>query len=107
MIKVTHASDYIADLPNYVRMKNVSGSWQIKLIDERNISIYSQGHGELSGKIPIWLVNNVQKILPDILNTGLSENINEDTANNLKIRIFQKPIEFKNLLNTINELLTN
>lgn len=74
--------------------------------DEFDLLITDQTMPEMSG---IDLIKKIRKIRPDlpiILNTGYSDDINDETANILNIRIFKKPVEFKYILNSISELLS-
>lgn len=57
-------SDYTANYPardDYVRMENVRGQWTMRPIDSGQMIVSYQGYGEPSGKLPIWLANNLVK----------------------------------------------
>lgn len=73
--------------------------------DKFDLIITDQTMPEITG---IDLVKSIREIRPDIpviLNTGFSDNINKETANNLNIRILQKPVDTKLLCNSISDLI--
>jgi hypothetical protein len=45
--------------PNYVRMQDMSGVWNVSNIDDNRIEISYQGGGNPAGNLPKWLANKV------------------------------------------------
>jgi len=75
--------------------------------DEIDLVLTDQTMPDLTGIEMVNKIRNISADVPVILCSGYSEDVNKITASDLKISTFlEKPVKSKDLLNTINRLIS-
>lgn len=58
MVTLKPLPDYIAEVKDFIRIREGSGFWELTEDDNKNVKVIYQFHGEPGGEIPAWLANS-------------------------------------------------
>ncbi len=63
-IKLVPRGDYTEAKPNFIRVKNGTGYWELQELAPNTIQVVYQFHADPGGEIPGWIANSVIVINP-------------------------------------------